>query len=333
MKKHLLVLWLIFLSLNNVAQPVATLSDSTYELILMPNELMYIEDRKNEFTFEQISSPAFQGQFKVHPNYLNKDFVPNASYWIRLPLRFNSSKNTWLLEFYDQTIDNIWVYVPQKDGTYQCRQFGDRLPFNARSVGHKNFELIINNFSVEKQVYFFKIQSHEFADLRVALHLVNRFINYATNEYFLYGIFYGLIALVVLYNLLTYMAGVQIISNSQPGTSPQIRVRVVSTALSGTTALYVVDGVLTDDISNINTSDIVEMNVLKDASAAAIYGSRGANGVIIITTKKGAEGKMKISYSNNIGIRQASNLVKKTNSAESSNYLPDDLATILLRII
>lgn len=117
------------------------------------------------------------------------------------------------------------------------------------------------------------------------------------------------------------VAGVQIISSGQPGSSPQVRVRGVSTALGGTTVLYVVDGVLTDDISNINTADIVDMNVLKDASASAIFGSRGANGVIIITTRKGASGALKISYNNNIGIRQAANLVKMANNAEYSNYV------------
>jgi len=116
------------------------------------------------------------------------------------------------------------------------------------------------------------------------------------------------------------MAGVQIITSGQPGSSPQIRLRGVSTALGGTTALYVVDGVLTDDISNINTADIVDMNVLKDASSAAIYGSRGANGVIIITTRKGVNGKMKITYNNNIGVRQAANLVPMANGAEYANY-------------
>lgn len=117
------------------------------------------------------------------------------------------------------------------------------------------------------------------------------------------------------------IAGVQIISSGQPGSSPQIRVRGVSTALSGTTALYVVDGVLTDDISNINTADIVDMNILKDASAAAIYGSRGANGVIIITTKKGAAGALKFSYNNNIGFRQAANLVEMADATEYRNYV------------
>jgi TonB-dependent starch-binding outer membrane protein SusC len=117
------------------------------------------------------------------------------------------------------------------------------------------------------------------------------------------------------------IAGVQIISSGQPGSSPQIRVRGVGTALGGTTSLYVVDGVLTDDISNVNTADIVDMSILKDASSAAIYGSRGANGVIIITTKKGSSGKLKLTYNNNIGFRQAANLVEMANSAEYSNYV------------
>jgi TonB-linked SusC/RagA family outer membrane protein len=117
------------------------------------------------------------------------------------------------------------------------------------------------------------------------------------------------------------VSGVQIISSGQPGSSPQIRVRGVGTTLAGTTSLFVVDGVLTDDISNINTADIVDMNVLKDASAAAIYGSRGANGVIIITTRRGASGGLKINYNNNIGFREAANLVEMANSREYANYV------------
>ncbi|HEY8734808.1 MAG TPA: TonB-dependent receptor, partial [Puia sp.] len=116
------------------------------------------------------------------------------------------------------------------------------------------------------------------------------------------------------------VAGVQIISSGAPGTSPQVRIRGTGTALGGTAVLYVVDGVLTDDISNINTSDIVEMSILKDASAAAIYGSRGANGVMIITTKQGVVGQMKINYNTNIGVRAAANLVKMANAAEYDNY-------------
>lgn len=116
------------------------------------------------------------------------------------------------------------------------------------------------------------------------------------------------------------VAGVQIISTGQPGSSPQIRVRGVGTLFGETTSLFVVDGVLTDDITNINTADIVDISILKDASSTAIYGSRGANGVIIITTKKGTSGGLKINYNNSIGIRQATNLVEMANAEEYRNY-------------
>ncbi|CAN5364369.1 TonB-dependent receptor [soil metagenome] len=116
-------------------------------------------------------------------------------------------------------------------------------------------------------------------------------------------------------------AGVQIISSGQPGSSPVVRIRGTGSALGGTAALFVVDGVLTDDISNINTADIVNVDVLKDASATAIYGSRGANGVIIITTKRGTVGKMTVNYSGNAGFRIPSYLVPMANATEYANYV------------
>jgi TonB-linked SusC/RagA family outer membrane protein len=117
------------------------------------------------------------------------------------------------------------------------------------------------------------------------------------------------------------VAGVQIISSGRPGSSPNIRIRGTGTALAGTATLFVVDGVLTDDISNINTADITNVDILKDASATAIYGSRGANGVVIITTKKGVSGKMTVNYNVQAGMRSAANLVKMANAAEYANYV------------
>jgi TonB-linked SusC/RagA family outer membrane protein len=83
------------------------------------------------------------------------------------------------------------------------------------------------------------------------------------------------------------IAGVDVTPNSgEPGASAQIRIRGVGT-LNNASPLFVVDGMLTDDISYLNPKDIESIDVLKDASATAIYGSRGANGVIIVSTKKG----------------------------------------------
>lgn len=118
------------------------------------------------------------------------------------------------------------------------------------------------------------------------------------------------------------VAGVQVIASGQPNSQPQVRIRGTGSVLGGVNPLYVVDGVLTDDIRNINNADILTMDILKDASAA-IYGVRAANGVIIITTKKGRAGEVKVTYDANAGFRQASNLVEMADRNQYINYLTD----------
>jgi TonB-linked SusC/RagA family outer membrane protein len=94
------------------------------------------------------------------------------------------------------------------------------------------------------------------------------------------------------------VAGVQIFSNSgQPGAAPTVRFRGVGTLNGSSSPLYVVDGVpFNESITSINPNDIESMSFLKDASASALYGNRGANGVIIVTTKKGKKGKVRVSF-------------------------------------
>lgn len=94
------------------------------------------------------------------------------------------------------------------------------------------------------------------------------------------------------------VAGAQVITtNGQPGSSPTVYIRGVGSLNAGTSPLYVVDGMPFDgDIASLNTNDIESMTVLKDAAAAALYGARGANGVIIITTKSGKEGDAVITF-------------------------------------
>ena len=92
-------------------------------------------------------------------------------------------------------------------------------------------------------------------------------------------------------------AGVTVNSNSgQPGAAATIRIRGIGSAIGGNDPLYVVDGVITTDISFLSPNDIKSTEILKDASATAIYGSRGANGVILVTTKSGSQGKANISF-------------------------------------
>ncbi|MCU4176139.1 SusC/RagA family TonB-linked outer membrane protein [Carboxylicivirga sp. N1Y90] len=112
------------------------------------------------------------------------------------------------------------------------------------------------------------------------------------------------------------MAGVTVTQGSgTPGESPNITIRGLG-SLNNTSPLYVVDGMMLDDIAHINAKDIESLQVLKDASASAIYGSRGANGVIIVTTKKGQAGQGKVMFSGYYGIQNFGHTPELTNASE-----------------
>lgn len=116
------------------------------------------------------------------------------------------------------------------------------------------------------------------------------------------------------------VAGVQVNARSgQPGESMMIRVRGGNSLSGGNEPLYVIDGMPVEGMSSdINPEDILSMEVLKDASSTAIYGSRGANGVVMITTKRGKEGKTTVDYNGYIGVSQ---LRKKLDLLEKDDYI------------
>lgn len=115
-------------------------------------------------------------------------------------------------------------------------------------------------------------------------------------------------------------AGVQVISSDLPGSTPSVIIRGLGTALGGRTPLFIVDGMPTQNINNINTNDITSYEILKDASALAIYGTRAANGVIIITTKKGKGQKVSVEIESFAGFRETLKKVKVAGSNKYSHY-------------
>ncbi|MFN5591575.1 MAG: SusC/RagA family TonB-linked outer membrane protein, partial [Bacteroidota bacterium] len=116
------------------------------------------------------------------------------------------------------------------------------------------------------------------------------------------------------------MAGVQITNSGAPGSAPNVRIRGTGSVIGGAEPLYVVDGIITDDIRNINTADILTIDVLKDASSTAIYGVRAANGVILITTKRGSIGKPKLNYDGYAGVKMMSNKIAMARPGTFSKY-------------
>ncbi|TVZ54958.1 TonB-linked SusC/RagA family outer membrane protein [Lutibacter sp. Hel_I_33_5] len=105
-------------------------------------------------------------------------------------------------------------------------------------------------------------------------------------------------------------AGVSVTRNSgAPGGDIKIRVRGSNSITGNNAPLIVIDGIIGGDLSSLNANDIQSFNVLKDASATAIYGSRGANGVVMVTTKKGRSGKPKVNVNNFISISKVPNKI------------------------
>ena len=126
--------------------------------------------------------------------------------------------------------------------------------------------------------------------------------------------------------LLGKAAGVQVKSVSgEPGIAPQIRVRGVGSISAGVDPLYVVDGFPTDNLQMLNPNDIESIDILKDASATAIYGSRGSNGVVIITTKRGKAGKTNIAFDTYFGYQKVEKIPKMKNSMEQANWFLDGM--------
>ena len=117
------------------------------------------------------------------------------------------------------------------------------------------------------------------------------------------------------------VAGLQITSSSgQPGSSPDIHIRGYGSINAYSTPLYVVDGAPFDgNLSSISPSDIESMTVLKDASAAALYGARGANGVVMITTKKGIEGRSNVMWRSTFG--WSSRATKRYQNVDQKEYV------------
>ncbi|MDP4151774.1 MAG: TonB-dependent receptor [Bacteroidota bacterium] len=117
------------------------------------------------------------------------------------------------------------------------------------------------------------------------------------------------------------VAGVQVTNNGSPGTDPIVTIRGISSISYSSNPLYVVDGFPTGDLSTIDTRDIESVDVLKDASAAAIYGSRGSNGVIMITTKKGRrDGKIHISLDSYVGTQEVTKRLSLLNTSQFEQY-------------
>lgn len=126
-------------------------------------------------------------------------------------------------------------------------------------------------------------------------------------------------------SLQSKVAGLYIVNNGTPGQAPDVRIRGTG-SIASIAPLYVVDGVFTYDISFVDPNDIESMEILKDPSSLAIFGNQGANGVIIITTKRAKAGQSHITFSTSTGVKQLVNKIKLANASQFNTLFAEENA-------
>lgn len=123
------------------------------------------------------------------------------------------------------------------------------------------------------------------------------------------------------------VAGLSVVANGTPGAEPDIRIRG-TVSIGGIRPLYVVDGIFNDNINYLNPNDIESIEVLKDPSSLAIFGVRGATGVIAITTKKAKAGQIQVNFTSNFGAKQLVNKIDMVNAAEFKELFDEEQTNI-----
>lgn len=176
-----MLIW--FISILLYAAPVIVLP-GTQEIQLKIQDLEFYEDAGRQTSFDQVVKPDFQPKFNKHLNFVPQDYNTSSAYWVKVKLVIPKENNNYLIEFFDQTIDSLNVFIkhPGVD-TFNIYEMGDMYPFNKKQMAHKNFEIQLPGAG--DYLIYFRVVSHEYADIRMAIRSYNHFVKYALAEYYL----------------------------------------------------------------------------------------------------------------------------------------------------
>lgn len=189
------------------AQNAVQIRDEVDQYIFSFGEIEYLEDPAGKLSVEEAASAQWSTQFKPSKTFSPQNYNRASYYWYRIKIDHNlKSARHWQIEFFDQTIDELSFYMPEPAGGYHLESFGDNFPFGNRFLKHKNFIVHLPDQYDGAYTYYFRVKSRQRADILVVLRPLEYFFNYALDEYFFFGIFYGMILVFCFYNLLMFVA-------------------------------------------------------------------------------------------------------------------------------
>ncbi|TDO24484.1 7TM diverse intracellular signaling domain-containing protein [Pedobacter duraquae] len=197
----------IFLLSHALAQVPVLIADDASNHIFTFNQLDILEDPSGNLNIGQILTKTYQEKFVPNSNRIPKNVNTKSVYWYRFRIGHNaSSSKRWILEFFDQSIADLQLFVPDGFNSYEVNNFGTNYGFGKRVYEHKNFTYDLNNKSDKLLTYYIRLKSPNPVSAIVVLRDLRWFLGYALSEYFIFGLFYGMILVFCLYNLLMYFA-------------------------------------------------------------------------------------------------------------------------------
>ncbi|MDN3588512.1 7TM diverse intracellular signaling domain-containing protein [Pedobacter aquatilis] len=190
----------------NAQIPLAIDDDAPHQIFTY-NQIDILEDKSGKLNLKEVLSHENQALFKPSLNRIPKNENHSSTYWYRFKINHNAlSANRWVLEFFDQSIADLTLYTPNGKQDYQSHVFGTGYNFSKRVYQHKNFTFDLINKADVQLTYYVRIKSPHSVSAIIVLRDLHWFVGYALGEYFIFGLFYGMIIVFCLYNLLMYFA-------------------------------------------------------------------------------------------------------------------------------
>jgi hypothetical protein len=189
---------------NAEASETIVLNDPLEDYFLSENKVDILKDSDHKLTIKSILSPENDTLFKSLRTTFPENEDPGASYWIRFKLRNQRPDINWLLECYNIQVNQLEFYTVNEDGSYIIQKTGADHHFDDRTFNHINFEFLLSNLDQREKTYYVRFILKSGDKMRFLIRSYSRFTNYAFNEYYLLGTFYGMIIIIALYNLFLY---------------------------------------------------------------------------------------------------------------------------------
>lgn len=205
--KRIAALYLLTVSLSGNAQTffvpkdTAILTDEYDHVVISGNNLEFLSDSTNFFSFKEILKKDFHKETSfLNPLSNNKHYL-NSYCWYKFTIVNHSSNNNWIIEFPDQTIDYLEIYIPDSNYNYIQKIAGDLKPFHNRVYEHKNFIFHLPFSPNRPLTIYFKIKSAHYIYLATWIRPNKKFKSYAFSEYIGLGVFYSFIVIIAIINL------------------------------------------------------------------------------------------------------------------------------------